>query len=432
MISIRLEDPDGAQLPPALPGQYLTLRVHRRGTERALLRNYSLSGPPGAHYYRVSVKREPKGRRQRLPGDGSAVGDQLDIAAPRGTFILDETDAPVLLVSAGSARPLSSRCSKRLRGALEREIWWLHSARNGREHPFAAEARALLGSLPDAAAARLLHAARARGRRRRGFRRRGPPHRPGSRRARTAPRCTGIPVRPGPVHGRDQRRPREPGRRRLTDPHRAVRACAESDAGHRADAGTGASSAGGRGRQRPDDRVRAQRPRDPVERDFGSLLELAEACDVPVRWSCRTGVCQTCETTIIAGERRLQPRSGGAAARGERAALLLAASGGHRAGPVTASRPLLDLGRGRASGPIREASLEARERRTGIEPASLPWKGKALPLSYRRAREAAAAGGSATVTVCTNHLTLVDLAQHVLPSAASKPGEIGGRGEGGS
>jgi ferredoxin len=35
--------------------------------------------------------------------------------------------------------------------------------------------------------------------------------------------------------------------------------------------------------------------------DFGSLLELAEACDVPVRWSCRTGVCHTCETALIAG-----------------------------------------------------------------------------------------------------------------------------------
>ncbi len=35
--------------------------------------------------------------------------------------------------------------------------------------------------------------------------------------------------------------------------------------------------------------------------DYASLLELAEACDVPVRWSCRTGVCQTCETTLIGG-----------------------------------------------------------------------------------------------------------------------------------
>jgi ferredoxin len=32
-----------------------------------------------------------------------------------------------------------------------------------------------------------------------------------------------------------------------------------------------------------------------------SLLELAEACDVPVRWSCRTGVCHTCETDLLSG-----------------------------------------------------------------------------------------------------------------------------------
>ena len=34
---------------------------------------------------------------------------------------------------------------------------------------------------------------------------------------------------------------------------------------------------------------------------FHSLLELAEACDVPVRWSCRTGVCHNCETGLISG-----------------------------------------------------------------------------------------------------------------------------------
>ncbi len=39
----------------------------------------------------------------------------------------------------------------------------------------------------------------------------------------------------------------------------------------------------------------------PWSSDYGSLLEFAAACDVPVRWSCRTGVCQTCETTVIAG-----------------------------------------------------------------------------------------------------------------------------------
>jgi ferredoxin len=34
---------------------------------------------------------------------------------------------------------------------------------------------------------------------------------------------------------------------------------------------------------------------------YASLLEFAEACDVPVRWSCRTGGCHTCETTVISG-----------------------------------------------------------------------------------------------------------------------------------
>ena len=35
---------------------------------------------------------------------------------------------------------------------------------------------------------------------------------------------------------------------------------------------------------------------------YASILELAEACDVPVRWSCRTGVCHTCETGLLDGE----------------------------------------------------------------------------------------------------------------------------------
>jgi ferredoxin len=35
--------------------------------------------------------------------------------------------------------------------------------------------------------------------------------------------------------------------------------------------------------------------------EYGSLLELAEACDVPTRFSCRSGVCHTCVTPVIAG-----------------------------------------------------------------------------------------------------------------------------------
>jgi ferredoxin-NADP reductase len=45
----------------------------------------------------------------------------------------------------------------------------------------------------------------------------------------------------------------------------------------------------------------------PWDANYQSLLELAEACDVPVRWSCRTGVCHTCETALIAGDVQYDP-----------------------------------------------------------------------------------------------------------------------------
>ena len=70
----------------------------------------------------------------------------------------------------------------------------------------------------------------------------------------------------------------------------------------------------------------------------------------------------------------------------------------------------------RGLGPQRRAP----ERRTGIEPASLPWKGKALPLSYRRTREPSPSGGSSSVTVCTNHVALGDLVEHSLPAVVSQ------------
>jgi ferredoxin len=41
---------------------------------------------------------------------------------------------------------------------------------------------------------------------------------------------------------------------------------------------------------------------------YQSILELAEACDVPVRWSCRTGVCHTCESGLVSGAVIYEPQ----------------------------------------------------------------------------------------------------------------------------
>ena len=150
VISIRLAAPDGAPLPAARPGQYLTVRVRPGDEERSVLRNYSLSGPPGADDYRITVKRERDGAASGYLHSRLAVGDELEIAAPRGTFILDRTQAPVLLLSVGiGATPVLAMLHALAQEHSEREIWWLHGARSGREHSFAAEARALLASLPN-------------------------------------------------------------------------------------------------------------------------------------------------------------------------------------------------------------------------------------------------------------------------------------------
>ena len=47
---------------------------------------------------------------------------------------------------------------------------------------------------------------------------------------------------------------------------------------------------------------------------YSSVLELAEACDVPTQWSCRTGVCHTCVTAVLSGRGVVRD----AAARGAR------------------------------------------------------------------------------------------------------------------
>jgi len=149
VTAIRLDSPHGTQLPAARPGQYLTVRIHPADGQRALLRNYSLCSSPEAGYYRIGVKREAHGAVSGYLTTGCELGEEIDIGAPRGTFILDQTPAPVLLISAGvGATPVLAMLHALAEAKSGREIWWLYGARNRREHPFAAEARTLLASLP--------------------------------------------------------------------------------------------------------------------------------------------------------------------------------------------------------------------------------------------------------------------------------------------
>ena len=148
--SIYLTDPDGSPLPAARAGQYLTLRVTGAG-QPPPVRSYSLSSAPGAGTYRISVKREPHGTASGYLTGTLRPGATLEVAAPRGDFVLGGGTGPVLLVSAGiGVTPVLAMLHELAAARSTREVWWIHGARGPREHPLAAEADALLASLPRA------------------------------------------------------------------------------------------------------------------------------------------------------------------------------------------------------------------------------------------------------------------------------------------
>jgi ferredoxin-NADP reductase len=303
VISIRLQDPQGDPLPAARPGQFLTLRVQPHKNQRSVLRNYSLSGPPEAGYYRITVKRERRGAASGYLHTRLRVGDQLDIAAPRGTFILDRTPDPVLLISAGiGATPVLAMLQALAETHSDREIWWLHGARNGREHSFADETRTLLSSLPSARMDVYYSDPAPHDLQGRDFDRKG--RLTPSQLAELQPPLDAEAYLCGPAAFMDDI---SAGLAALgleaahihTEPFGPARSRTPGIAATPAHPPHPPPGQPGHG---PTIEFARSDLTIPWSSDYGSLLELAEACDVPVRWSCRTGVCQTCETTIIAGD----------------------------------------------------------------------------------------------------------------------------------
>jgi ferredoxin-NADP reductase/MOSC domain-containing protein YiiM/ferredoxin len=308
VISIRLEDAAGAPLPLPRPGQYLTVRIQPEREQRSLLRNYSLSGAPDAGYYRITVKREHDGVASGYLHTRLGVGDQLEIAAPRGTFILDRTEAPVLLITAGiGATPALAMLHALAEERSERAIWWLHGARSGRDQSFAAEARSLLASLPNVHT----HVC---------YSHPGPDDLEG-RDFDSAGRLTAtllVELAPprdaeaylcGPLPFMDEisaglAAMGIDGSRIHTEPFGPAPGLTPGIAATPVRTPHAPTGQPGNG---PTIEFARSNLAVPWSSDYGSLLELAEACDVPVRWSCRTGVCHTCETTLIAGDLEYSP-----------------------------------------------------------------------------------------------------------------------------
>jgi ferredoxin-NADP reductase/MOSC domain-containing protein YiiM/ferredoxin len=292
--SFRLAAREGDPAPHAVAGQYLTVRLP---TDPPLVRSYSLSDEPDARGYRISVKREGAG--SRYLHEHVQAGDVLDVAAPRGAFVLRDGDRPAVLISAGvGATPVLAMLHALVRERVTRPVWWLHGARNLDEHPFREEAEALLAALPDAH--RLI-----------AYSRPAPGDAPDvvGRLDRTALDHAEVPVDAehyicGPAAF-------------MTAIEEALTArgvspgdVATETFGAVAVHASGIVSAGARAPHAPEgtagtgSAVTFVRSALTVPWDdrFPSLLDFAEACDVPVGFGCRTGVCHNCESGLLTGD----------------------------------------------------------------------------------------------------------------------------------
>lgn len=156
ITSFHLRPKDGAGVTPFRPGQHLTLELPA-GCGTPISRTYSIScGPYVTDHYRISVKREraPVGARNVPDGLGSGflhdqvdVGHELIIQEPKGSFVLDtQSRRPVLLLSGGvGITPLLSMLYA-LATHGDRDVWFIHACRDGGAHAFSSEVRALADS----------------------------------------------------------------------------------------------------------------------------------------------------------------------------------------------------------------------------------------------------------------------------------------------
>jgi ferredoxin-NADP reductase/MOSC domain-containing protein YiiM len=308
VVSLLLVPADGRRLVAAAPGQFVVLRLRPNPDAPPVLRSYSLSDAPSADHYRVSIKQELNGVASTYVHKHVRVGDVLDVSAPRGSFTLQSGDRPIVLLSAGvGATPVLSMLHALAAEKSTRQVWWLHGARNRSDHPFAQESHDLVQLLPHSHS-RILYS-RPESEDRLGF-------------DFDATGRLGVPVLDelGVSHDADfylcgpsaflddlstglaawgiagDRVHKE-----IFGPAKSLTPGISDEPAHPVHTPAGPAGDG--------PQVSFARSGLSVRWDakYQNLLDLAEACDVPVRWSCRTGVCHNCESGLISGSVNYDP-----------------------------------------------------------------------------------------------------------------------------
>jgi ferredoxin-NADP reductase/MOSC domain-containing protein YiiM len=298
---------DGQPLPIFQAGQFVVLRLLVEPGKSPVLRSYSLSDLPAADHFRISVKNELNGIGSSFLCNRAREGDLLDVSAPRGSFTLRPSQNPVVLLSAGvGATPVMSMLHSLATERSQREIWWIYGARNSVDHPFAEESRSLLKQL-------------SRGRGYIVYSRPAAIDRVGAGFDAPGHIDTALLEKIGVSQGSDFYlcgpssflQSMRDGMRNwgvlAGNVHTEIFGSLEAiTPGMAQVVHTPHLPQGPPGSGPPVSFARSgiTAAWDPK---FASLLELAEACDVPVRWSCRTGVCHTCMTGLVSGSITYNP-----------------------------------------------------------------------------------------------------------------------------
>ncbi|MBU2525388.1 MAG: 2Fe-2S iron-sulfur cluster binding domain-containing protein [Bacteroidetes bacterium] len=130
--SYYLKPLNGDLLPSFLPGQFITVKIHLKGQDKAVTRNYTLSDKPGMDYYRITVKKEPKGLVSTFLHDEISVGSRLKVSAPSGNFYLSQgMDTPVVMISGGvGITPMMSMIEYIAEHQPQRKVYFYHSSKN--------------------------------------------------------------------------------------------------------------------------------------------------------------------------------------------------------------------------------------------------------------------------------------------------------------
>ncbi|MEU5278661.1 globin domain-containing protein [Streptomyces asoensis] len=157
VVTFSLRPRDGAPVRDFRAGQYVSVRTQLPDGARQI-RQYSLSGAPGADLRRISVKRvgggpaTPEGEVSDHLHARVREGAVLELSEPYGDLVLDGVEgAPVLLASAGiGITPIVPMLAHLAATGHDAPVTVVHADRSPADHALRADHAAYAAKLPDA------------------------------------------------------------------------------------------------------------------------------------------------------------------------------------------------------------------------------------------------------------------------------------------